>query len=158
MPNLISKTNYVSTGDILWYSKHVWEILVYKSQQDAHVTEFILSDNCSTYFGCYYHASSRTQTTVTTASGNHYTLLLSAAIVEELELIWVCCGWRAPPTTHSNQFQLFHVFIISTASTPILEYIKPPIKGLRLTVFKRGSSNSMWCYCKEILGLRTPEC
>ena len=27
------------------------------------------------------------KTTVTTASGNHYTLLLSAAIVEELELI-----------------------------------------------------------------------
>ena len=27
------------------------------------------------------------KTTVTTASGNHYTVLLSAAIVEELELI-----------------------------------------------------------------------
>jgi len=27
------------------------------------------------------------ETTVTTASGNHYTVLLSAAIVEELELI-----------------------------------------------------------------------
>ena len=36
------------------------------------------------------------KTTVTTASGNHYTVLLSAAIVEELELIWVCCGWRKP--------------------------------------------------------------
>jgi hypothetical protein len=22
--------------------------------------------------------------------------------------IWVCCGWRTPPTTQSNQFQLFH--------------------------------------------------
>ena len=29
------------------------------------------------------------KTTVTTASGNRYTALLSAAIVEELELIWV---------------------------------------------------------------------
>ena len=29
-------------------------------------------------------------------------LLLSAAIVEELE------RWRTPPTAHSNQFQLFH--------------------------------------------------
>jgi len=28
--------------------------LVYKSQQDAHVTEFILSDNCSTCFGFNY--------------------------------------------------------------------------------------------------------
>jgi hypothetical protein len=34
--------------------------------------------------------------------------LLSAAIVEDLELIWVCCGWLTPPTTHSNQFQIFH--------------------------------------------------
>jgi len=25
-------------------------------------------------------------------------LLLLAAIVEELELVWVCCGWRTPPT------------------------------------------------------------
>jgi hypothetical protein len=25
-------------------------------------------------------------------------LLLSAAIVEELELVWVCCGWRTPTT------------------------------------------------------------
>jgi hypothetical protein len=33
---------------------------------------------------------------------------LSAAIVEELELVWVCCGWRRPPTTHPNRFQPFH--------------------------------------------------
>jgi hypothetical protein len=30
------------------------------------------------------------------------TLLLSAAIVEELEPVWVCCGWLRPPTAHSN--------------------------------------------------------
>jgi len=35
-------------------------------------------------------------------------LLLSAAIVKELELVCVCCGWRTPLTAHSNQFQLFH--------------------------------------------------
>ena len=35
-------------------------------------------------------------------------LLLSAAIVEELELVCVCCGWHMPPTAHSNQFQLIH--------------------------------------------------
>jgi len=29
-------------------------------------------------------------------------LLLSAAIVEELELVWVCCGWRTPPTAVEN--------------------------------------------------------
>jgi hypothetical protein len=50
-------------------------ILIYKCQQDAHVTEFILSDNCSTCFGRYYHPSSRAQTTVTTASGNRYTVI-----------------------------------------------------------------------------------
>jgi hypothetical protein len=33
-------------------------------------------------------------------------LLLSAAIVEELELVWLCCGWRTPPTARSNRFQL----------------------------------------------------
>jgi hypothetical protein len=27
-------------------------------------------------------------------------LLLSAAIVEELEPVSVCCGWRTPPTAH----------------------------------------------------------
>ena len=63
-------------------------ILLYKSQQHTHVTEFILSENCSKFFGRYYHPSSGAQTTVTTASGgNRYTVLLSAAIVEELELI-----------------------------------------------------------------------
>jgi hypothetical protein len=31
------------------------------------------------------------KTTVTAASGNRYTVLLSAAIVEELELVSVCC-------------------------------------------------------------------
>jgi len=41
------------------------------------------------------------KTTASTASGNRYTVLLSAAIVEKWELIWVCC------TTHPNQFQLF---------------------------------------------------
>ena len=68
-------------------SVHHNDILLYKSQQDAHVTDFILSDNCSTCFGRYYHPSSGAQTTVTTASGNRYTVLLSAAIVEELELV-----------------------------------------------------------------------
>ena len=68
-------------------SVHRNNILVYESQQDAHVTEFILSDNFSTCFGRHYHPSSGAQTTVTTVSGNCYTVLLSVAIVEELELI-----------------------------------------------------------------------
>ena len=35
-------------------------------------------------------------------------LLLPAVVVEELELVLVCCGWHRPPTAHSNRFQLFH--------------------------------------------------
>jgi hypothetical protein len=31
-------------------------------------------------------------------------LLLSAAIVEELELVWVCCGWRIFSTLISNEY------------------------------------------------------
>jgi hypothetical protein len=33
-------------------------------------------------------------------------LLLPAAIVEELEPVWVCCGWPTPPTAHAHRFQL----------------------------------------------------
>jgi hypothetical protein len=53
----------------------------------AQVTEFIYSDNCSTCFEWYFHPSSGAHTTVSTASGNRYTVLLSAAIVEALELV-----------------------------------------------------------------------
>jgi hypothetical protein len=31
-------------------------------------------------------------------------LLLPVAVVEELELVWVCCGWLTSATAHSNQF------------------------------------------------------
>jgi hypothetical protein len=64
---------------------HRNRIPVYKSQQDAHVTEFILSDNCSTCSGVTITHLQEQKTTVTTASGNRYTVLLSASIVEELE-------------------------------------------------------------------------
>jgi len=40
---------------------HRSNILVYKSQQDAQVIEFILSENCSTCFGFHYHPSSGAQ-------------------------------------------------------------------------------------------------
>jgi len=40
---------------------HCNNILVYKSQLYPHVTEFILSDNCSTCFGHHYHLSSGAQ-------------------------------------------------------------------------------------------------
>jgi len=53
---------------------HFLKIILYKSQQDAHVTELILSDNCSTYFGRYYQPSSGAQTTVTGVYATHSTL------------------------------------------------------------------------------------
>jgi len=33
-------------------------------------------------------------------------LLLSAAIVKELEQVWVCCGWRTSPTDKINRVTL----------------------------------------------------
>ena len=38
------------------------------------VTQFILSGNCSTYFGWYHHPSSGAQTTISTASGICHTV------------------------------------------------------------------------------------
>jgi len=43
------------------------------------------SEDCSTCFGFIIAHFQEHKTTVTTESGNHYTVLLSAAIVEELE-------------------------------------------------------------------------
>jgi hypothetical protein len=39
-------------------------------------------------------------------------LLLSVAIVEELELIWVCCGWRMP-YAHMGSISLWISFAAS---------------------------------------------
>jgi hypothetical protein len=66
----------------VYASVHRNNILVYKSQQVAQVTEFILSDNCSTCFGRHYHPSSGAQNNCNYRSGNRCTVLLSAAIVE----------------------------------------------------------------------------
>ena len=41
--------------------KFSFSALLYKSQQDADVTEFILSGNCSTCFGRHHHPSSGAQ-------------------------------------------------------------------------------------------------
>jgi hypothetical protein len=53
-----------------YLNKSIENILEHKSQRDAHVTEFILSDNCYTCFGRHYHLFQQHKTTVTTASGN----------------------------------------------------------------------------------------
>ena len=67
---------------------HRNNILVYKSQQDAHITEFIFVRELLYMFRVSLSPIFRsTKITVTTVSGNRYTVLLSAAIVEELEPI-----------------------------------------------------------------------
>jgi len=68
-------------------------------QQDATLHSLFISGNCSKCFGWYFHPSSGAHTTVSTASGICTPLLLSAAIVKELEPVWVCCGWRTPQLT-----------------------------------------------------------
>jgi hypothetical protein len=77
-------------------------------QLDATSHSLFISGNCSTCFGWYFHPSSGEHTTVSQHLVFVTPLLLSAAIVEELEPVWVCCGWRTPPTACSNLFQLFH--------------------------------------------------
>jgi len=52
---------------------HRNNILLYKSQQDAHVTEFILSDNYVS--GVTITHLQEHKTPVTTASGNRYTVI-----------------------------------------------------------------------------------
>jgi len=62
-------------------------ILVYKSKPDAHVTEFIYLTTVLHVLGVTITHLQEHKTTLTTASGNRYAVLFSAAIVEELELI-----------------------------------------------------------------------
>ena len=66
-------------------SVHRNNILVHKSQQDAHVTEFVLLTTALHVSGVIITHLQEHKTTVTTASGNRYTVLLSATFVEELE-------------------------------------------------------------------------
>jgi len=55
-------------------------------------------------------------------------LLLSATIMEELELVWVCCGWCMPPITHSNWIEL--------AEDRVMKFRVPQNVGNLLTSWK----------------------
>jgi hypothetical protein len=70
----------------IYRAVHRNNILLYKSKTRCNITEFILSDNCSTYFGYHYHPSSGEQTTVTTASGNRYTVIDRVKFTDEVYL------------------------------------------------------------------------
>jgi len=79
-------------------SVHRNNIVVYNSNK-MHMSQNLFYLTTATHIsGVTITHLQEHKATVTTASGNCYTVLLSAAIVEELELIWVCCGWRKPPT------------------------------------------------------------
>jgi hypothetical protein len=84
-----SQTKYAIYNNIfnVHGSLHRNNILVYKFQQDAHVTEFILSDNCSHVSGVTITHIQEHETILTTASFNRYTVVLSAAFVDEVELV-----------------------------------------------------------------------
>ena len=62
-------------------------ILIYKSQQDTHLQSLFYLTTALHVSGVIITHLQEHKTTVTTASGNRHTVLLSAAIVEELELI-----------------------------------------------------------------------
>jgi hypothetical protein len=71
-------------------------------QKDAKLHSLFMSVNCSTCFGfTSTHHQERIQLYL-----QHLVfvtpLLLPAAILDELEPVWVCCEWRTPPTAHST--------------------------------------------------------
>ena len=67
---------------ILWYHRMLISAAISNNNNNyyysnicptrCNVTQFILSGNCSTCFGCYHHPSSGEQTTVSTASGTYH--------------------------------------------------------------------------------------
>jgi len=73
------------------------------TQQDATLHSLFISGNCSTCFEWYLHPSSRTHTTVSTASGICHTVTATCCYRGR-----VGTGLSASPTAHSNQFQLLH--------------------------------------------------
>jgi hypothetical protein len=109
-------TNFWETMDSLLHTTLTLILLMWRIgwansiptyiQQDVTLHSLFISGNCSTCFGSYFHPSSGTHTTVSTASGICHTV--TAICRYQLETVWVCCGWRTSPTAQSNRFQLFH--------------------------------------------------
>jgi len=69
---------------------HRNNILIYIQQDATLHSLFYLETAVHVSGGTITHHQER-KTTVSTASG-----------------ICMCCGWRTRPTTHTDQFQLFH--------------------------------------------------
>jgi hypothetical protein len=82
-------------------------------------------------------------------------LLLSAAIVEELEPVWVCCGWHRPPTPHSNLILSMHVPINFKSPNNIIKWqmrFNSAFKGLIWVLRQSNASFSVTIFntlCKR---------
>jgi len=75
--NMLSKFNVYGSVHRKNISIYIY-IYIYIYPTRCNVTQFIVSGNCSTYFGWYHHPSSGAQTTVSTGSGICHTLLCSS--------------------------------------------------------------------------------
>jgi len=137
----------------VYVSVHRNNILLY-IQQDATLRSlFYLENSLHVSGGTITHHQKRKQlylqqlVFVTT-------LLLSAAIVEELEPVWVCCGWRTPPTAHCKFvgyiveffFSVIRTFFYSEAGNIVAKrtflqgrYKRLPVQQLLLLItYKRS--------------------
>ena len=114
----------------IWYLSHSYcsLLLSWKSWNWFQCAVGGIYVNCSTCFGWYFHPSSGAHTVLSTVYLQHLVLvtplLLSAAIVEELELVSVCCGWHnwkllymfrvvLPPITRSAYNCIYSVWYFS---------------------------------------------
>jgi len=101
---------------VLNWSKHTVKILIYV-QQDATLHSLFLF-----YLKIALHVSGGTITHHQERKHLYLQhlvfvtpLLLSAATVEEVELVWVCCGWRTPSLVVAQDGHLLRVTIPEAA-------------------------------------------
>jgi hypothetical protein len=84
-------------------SVHRKDILIYVQQDATLHSLFYLETALHVSSGTTIHHQERKQLYL-----QHLVfvtpLLQPAAIVEELELVWVCCGWRTPPTVSNSEY------------------------------------------------------
>jgi hypothetical protein len=144
-------------------------------QQDATLHSLFISGNCSYMF--------REVLLPIIRSANNYLqhlvivtpLLLSAALVEELELVWVCCGWRSwlrhcatsrkvPDLIPDGAIRIFHWrnpfgYTMALGSTQVLTKMSTRniFWGWRRPVPRADSLATFMCHCLEIWEPRPPE-
>ena len=86
-PSYIRKFAYViKLQPSFWRFPRNSQSFVNKCPTKCNYTQFIISVNCSTYFGWFLHQSSGAQITVSAASGTSQPLLQPLVIVEEFRI------------------------------------------------------------------------